>query len=171
VATLRASPIAAPAPPPPARAAASERTPPVQPADQPQSAAGGVDNREKVTEVVVTAEKRESRRQSVPAAISAFTGRIRDAIDPGARLRAAAVAGRTKDLEDLLEHGAPVDSPDAEGDTALMKSVQADHPAAAALLRRHGASLDQKNHAGESARDMARAKGDADLNQAIGLSP
>jgi hypothetical protein len=92
-------------------------------------------------------------------------------VDPGARLRAAAAAGRTADVEALLEHGAPVDSPDAEGDTALMKSIQADRSAAAALLRRYGASLDQKNHAGESARDMARAKGDAGLNQAIGLSP
>jgi len=31
-----------------------------------------------------------------------------------------------------------------------MLSIQADRPAAAALLRRHGASLDQRNHAGES---------------------
>jgi hypothetical protein len=52
-----------------------------------------------------------------------------------------------------------------------MESIQADHPAAAALLRRHGASLDRKNHAGERARDMAAAKGDAELNKAIGLSP
>ena len=52
-----------------------------------------------------------------------------------------------------------------------MKSIQADHPAAAALLRQHGASLDQKNHAGESARDMARAEDDSALDQALGLSP
>jgi hypothetical protein len=52
-----------------------------------------------------------------------------------------------------------------------MKSIQADHIAASALLRRHGASLDHENHAGESARDMAIAKGDVELNQAIGLDP
>jgi hypothetical protein len=50
-------------------------------------------------------------------------------------------------------------------------SVRADHPAAAALLRRHGASLDHRNRAGESARDMAAERGDAALNQAIGLGP
>jgi len=52
-----------------------------------------------------------------------------------------------------------------------MESIQADHPAAAALLRSHGASLDRKDRAGESARDMAGAKGDATLNQALGLGP
>ena len=171
--TPRAFPTVEPAPPPPppADSAASERAAPVQPANQPQPASGGVDNRDAMTQVVVTAEKRESPRRSVPVAISAFAGRARDVADPGARLRAAAAAGRTAEMEGLLEHGAAVDSPDAEGDTALMKSVQADRPAAAALLRRHGASLDQKNHAGESARDMASAKGDAALDQAIGLSP
>lgn len=121
--------------------------------------------------MVVTAEKRQSRRQSVPAAVSAFTGRIRQAFDPGARLRSAAAAGRTADVEALLKRGAPVNSADAEGETALMKSVEADHPAAAAVLRRYGASLDQQNHAGESARDMATDKGDAELDQALGLSP
>jgi hypothetical protein len=90
------------------------------------------------------------------------------ASDPAARLRAAAAAGRTAEVEALLDQGAPVDAPDANGDTALIKSVQADHPAAAAALRRRGASLDHRNHAGESARDIAMTKGDAELNQAIG---
>lgn len=90
---------------------------------------------------------------------------------PAASLRAAAAAGRTAKIEALLAQGVPVDAPDADGDTALMKSVQADQPAAAALLRRHGASPDHRNRAGESARDMAAAKGDAELIQAIGLGP
>jgi hypothetical protein len=153
-----------PPPPPPADAASSERAAPVQAENQPSGA-------ENVTEMVVTAEKREARRKSVPAAISAFTGRVRDVIDPGGRLRAAAAAGRATDVEALLEQGAPVDAADAAGNTALMKSIQADQPDAAAVLSQHGASLDRKNHAGESARDMARAKGDAELDQAIGLSP
>ena len=159
------------APPPPQADDASERAAPVQPANQPPPPSAGANNAENVTEMVVTAEKRESPRRSVPAAVSAFTGRIRQVFDPGAQLRTAAAAGRTTDVERLLERGAPVDSADADGDTALMKSIKADRPAAAALLRRYGASLDQTNHAGESARDMARDKGDAELNQAIGLSP
>jgi hypothetical protein len=89
--------------------------------------------------------------------------------DAAARLRAAAAAGRTAELDALLAQGVAVDATDAAGETALMKSIQADQPAAAAVLRRHGASLDRKDHAGESARDMATAKGDATLNQAIGL--
>ena len=52
-----------------------------------------------------------------------------------------------------------------------MKSIEADHPDAAALLRHHGASLDRENHAGESAKDMATAKGDAALDRALGLGP
>ena len=91
--------------------------------------------------------------------------------DPGPRLRAAAAAGRTADVAALLDQGAAVDAPDADGDTALMRSIQAGHAAVAALLRRHGASLDRRNHAGQSARDMAAAKGDARLNRALGLDP
>ena len=91
--------------------------------------------------------------------------------EPAARLRAAAAAGRTAEVEALLGQGAPVDAPDAAGDTALMKSLQADQPAAAAALRRHGASLDHKDHAGKSARDIVTTKGDPELNRAIGVGP
>jgi hypothetical protein len=161
------------APPPPlppdADAVASAAPPPAPPANRPDSATGEESNGEVVSEMIVTAEKRESRRQSVPAAVSAFTGRSRDVLDPGAQLRAAAAAGRTKEVAALLERGVSVDSPDADGDTALMKSIEADRPTTAGLLRRHGASLEQTNKAGESASDMARAKGDVKLDQAIGL--
>ena len=88
-----------------------------------------------------------------------------------ARLRAAAAAGRVAELTALLAQGTPVDGPDSEGETALMKAVQAHSLAATAVLRRHGASLDLKNRAGVSARDMAAAMGDADLNRALGLVP
>jgi ankyrin repeat protein len=73
------------------------------------------------------------------------------------------------EIQALLAQGAPVDAADAQGDTALMQSVQADQPAAAALLRQHGANLDRKNRAGLSARDMAKTKNDPELNQALGL--
>jgi ankyrin repeat protein len=71
----------------------------------------------------------------------------------------------------LLDQGISVDAADGDGDTALMASIRADHPAVAAILRRHGARLDRRNRAGESARDMAAAKHDARLNQALGLGP
>jgi hypothetical protein len=165
---LREVPEPAPPPPPPPPSAAgpvaANRT--AVPAGSADSAAAS-----KAQDVTVTAERREQHLQRVPLAISAFTGSQRDAADPGAQLRAAAAAGRTTDVEGLLRGDAPVDAADAEGDTALMKSVQADHSAAAALLVRHGASLDKKNRAGRSARDMAKAIGDADLDKALGLVP
>lgn len=141
---------------------------------------------------VVTAERRASDqaveaqsvapRAKVPVAVSAFTGQSRDVQPPpealagapsdqGASLRAAAAAGRTTEVQALLAGGVAVDVPDADGNTALMQSIQADHPAVAAVLRRHGASLDRRNDAGESARDMAAAKGDAALDQALGVDP
>ncbi|MFI4936681.1 MAG: hypothetical protein ACHP7N_18925 [Caulobacterales bacterium] len=49
-----------------------------EPPPPPQPVTGGAGNGAGVTEMVVTAEKRESRRQSAPAAVSAFTSRRRD---------------------------------------------------------------------------------------------
>jgi hypothetical protein len=90
---------------------------------------------------------------------------------PAVKLRAAAAAGRTAEIAALLAKGAPIDAPDAGGETALMKAVQADHPAAAALLLRRGANLDRTNEAGVSARDMATSIDDPKLHQALGLEP
>ncbi|CAN7213635.1 ankyrin repeat domain-containing protein [Phenylobacterium sp. LjRoot225] len=89
--------------------------------------------------------------------------------DQAARLRGAAAAGRIGEVKALLAQGIPVDAADADGETALMKSIRVGQPAVAALLRARGASLDRENRAGESARDMAAAKGDARLNEALGL--
>jgi ankyrin repeat protein len=100
------------------------------------------------------------------ASREAFAGA---AFDPAERLRAAAKAGRLSEIGALLAQNVSIDAADADGDTALMLSIIADRPAAAALLRAKGASLDQKNHAGVSARDMAKAINDPDLNQALGL--
>ena len=122
-------------------------------------------------EITVTAARRSSAFAAPRAALGRFAASLTRPADQAARLRAAAAAGRTAEVESLLGQGVPVDVPDADGDTALIKSVRADHPAAAASLRRHGASLDHANNAGESARDIARAKGDAALDQAIGLGP
>jgi hypothetical protein len=176
-----------PAPPPAPVLAQTPRAFPAEPAP-PQSvvvtaerressrAADAADSRDTVSEVVVAqaAPSRKSARSQSFATIapqgrlSSFAART---FDQATRLREAAEAGQTAEVESLLDQGAPVDAPDAEGNTALIKSVQADHPAAAAALSRHGASLDHKNHAGESARDIAAAKEDAALNEALGLAP
>jgi hypothetical protein len=86
-------------------------------------------------------------------------------------LRAAARAGRIAEVQELLDRHILVDSTDADGETALMKSVRADQPATAALLIRHGASLDKKNNAGFSARDIATQVNDPALKRALGLQP
>jgi uncharacterized protein len=85
------------------------------------------------------------------------------------QLRAAAAAGRTTEVQELLDRRIPVDVADANGETALMKSVRADQPATAALLLRHGASLDKKNNAGLSARDLAMQINNPALNRALSL--
>jgi len=88
-----------------------------------------------------------------------------------ARLRAAATAGRISELTTLLAAGAVVDAADADGETALMKAVRANRPEAVVLLLRRGADPDRKNRAGVSAKDMARAISDAELNRAVGILP
>jgi hypothetical protein len=85
------------------------------------------------------------------------------------RLRAAAATSRLAEIQALLAQGALIDEPDSDGNTALMDSIKADQPAAAALLRAHGADLDQKNRAGLSARDMAMEMHDPALRHALGL--
>jgi ankyrin repeat protein len=119
-----------------------------------------------ISEVVVTGHK-----AAKPAPAADFVVSPRAAARGAEKLRAAAAAGRTGELSALLDQGVPVDAPDAEGETALMKSIQADKPAAAALLRRRGANLDRRNNDGDSARDMAAALEDAELDKALGLEP
>jgi hypothetical protein len=105
---------------------------------------------------------------AAPAAPPPLMDRSGDETNP-AQLRAAAAAGRTSEAQALLDRQIPVDATDADGETALMKSIKADQPATAALLIRHGASLDKKNHAGQSARDLATQMHDPALNRALGL--
>ena len=158
----RASPPPAPPPPPSAR-----------PSPPPPPAMGaGAEDKSDVGEVVVTGQRREERLQDSPVAVTGFSGNMSGAdadLDPAARLRAAAAAGRTGKVKALLADGVPVDAEDDDGNTALMLSIQANRPATARLLRRHGASLDHRNHAGESARDMAAKVGDERLDEALGV--
>jgi hypothetical protein len=85
------------------------------------------------------------------------------------QLLAAAAAGRTIEVQQLLNRQVPVDVADTNGETALMKSIRADQPATAGILIHHGASLDKKNNAGLSARDLAAHINDPALNHALGL--
>jgi hypothetical protein len=157
----------------------SKRAPPAPP----PTGSADASSQSNVADVVVTAERREQRTQKVPIAVSAFTASKRDVTganrassakalpDRGAALRAAAAAGQVTEVEVQLREGAPVDGPDANGDTALILSIRADQPDVAAVLRQHGASLDHRNHAGESARDLAKASDDEALSRALGLAP
>jgi DNA polymerase-3 subunit gamma/tau len=166
---------AAPPPAPPAVAIASDRAAPAPQANASEAPSGGArDEAVAGPGVARGADRRmSSPALAAPPATSAngYASSAGAAADQSARLRAAAAAGRTSDIEALLDQGVPVDVPDAGGDTALMISIQANHPAAAALLRRHGASLDHRNRAGENARDLVAESGDAALEGAIGLPP
>jgi hypothetical protein len=151
------APPSAPPPPPQLAQARQPSAPPAAPSAMSES----------LSDLVVTGARREAgaeQRAAAPAAVATVA-----APDPSARLRAAAAAGRTGEMSALLDRGAPVDAPDDQGETALMKSIRADQPAAAALLLRHGASLDRTNAAGDSARSIARSADDAELNRALGL--
>jgi len=152
--------VVASPPPPPSFQTAPAAAPPPSPVTPPASA-DAVTARRAASPLAAARAPSAAMEASVPAspAVSA------------ARLRAAAAAGRIAELTALLTPGAPVDAPDDDGETALMMTVQANHPAAAALLRRHGANLDLKNRAGVSARDMAASIGDPDLDRALGLAP
>jgi hypothetical protein len=155
--------FASPPPPPVAAAPALVAAPPPAPAlaAKPGNA---------TQETVVVTGSRIQRRGFAATAPAVISGPLVKVIDGDTRLREAAAAGRSADIEALLAEGVPVDSPDDEGETALMKSIEAGQSGAAGLLRRHGASLDQKNRAGLSARDMAAKKDDAELDEALGLS-
>jgi hypothetical protein len=163
VAAQATAPVSRAVPPPPAQFAPAAPAPPPPPPAEPAA--------DSVQELVVTGQRIPAgdaqaveRRAPAPASKA-----LAAPADLAARLHAAAAAGRTDDLAALLADGAPVDAVDAEGETALMKSIQANRPAAAALLRRRGASLDRQNQAGVSAREMARRLDDAELNHALGI--
>jgi hypothetical protein len=126
------------------------------------AAQGGAENVEARTApppaAPVAAQAPTARIQAAPAGSSAGLG---------ARLRAAAAAGRIVEVRELLAQGAPVDARDSDGETALMKSVRANQPQTAALLRRRGADPDLENRAGVSARQMAEAADNPVLERAL----
>jgi len=124
-----------------------------------------------VNEMVATGSRREAPPGGAQRASRAMAAEKASADTDNriAKLLAAALAGRTGEVRSLLAAGVPVDAPDEAGETALMKSIEGKHPVVAELLRRHGADLDLRNHAGVSARDMAAAVGDPQLDKALDL--
>lgn len=153
------APLPAPPPPPPPPSSATARAPapvmgrlarpPAPPrAQTPAPSSSGLE------EIVVTGERRESG-----ASPEALAQRLRD----------AAAAGQSREISVLLAREVPIDATDDQGETALMKAVQARQLDTAALLRRRGASLDLKNSEGRSVRDMAAALADPEMNKALGL--
>ncbi len=178
--TLPAAPSPAPAPPPATAAAttppplpvpAVPPPPPPPPPPPVMRAPPPPQLRESAPTSAGRGGQGPAAKPSVSGSFSASESPAVPPADPAARLRAAAAAGRIADVEALLGQGVPVDAADADGNTALMRSVQANRPAVVALLRSHGASLDLKNSAGKGARDMAAAIGDAALDKALGLAP
>lgn len=171
--SITAAPAAAPpapaAPPPPSMVSPAAPPPPPMAAAAPAAApmrAGEASD--------AAAVRSQSQRAPAfargPAAESLGAGSAAPG-DQAARLRAAAAAGRVRDVAALLGDGAVIDAADDQGETALMKAVRANHPAVASLLRRRGASLDLRNRAGQTARDMAASVGDAELDRALGTAP
>lgn len=161
---IAALPAAPPPPPPPPPAAAMERrvapaqaarqiTAPARARARPETS--DTASKSGIEEVVVTGSRIASA--SSPEALAQ-------------QLREAAAAGQPRQLAILLARDVPIDAVDDDGETALMKAVQARQLDAAAFLRRRGASLDLKNHEGRSARDMAATLADPAMDKALGLS-
>lgn len=148
-------------PPPPGPPPPPPPPPSLAPAPPPQAPPAPVSRDEGLSEVVVTGSRIAPPEARAAASRTAAPERL------GARLRAAAARGRTAELAALLGQGAPVDAADEDGDTALMKALRSRHPDAVALLRRHDADADLRNHAGQSARDLAASIGDPELLRAL----
>lgn len=160
---IAALPAPAPPPPPPLAAAMERRMPPAREPRQvsaPARVRGGTQasdmaSKSVIEELVVTGARIESA--SSPAALAQ-------------QLRDAAAAGQSRQLAILLARDVPIDGVDDDGETALMKAVQARQLDAVAFLRRRGADLDLKNNEGRSVRDMAAKLADPALDKALGLN-
>lgn len=162
----RAEPVA-----PEAQAAKPAPAMRVEPAPPPPPPAPAVSERlSDLADAEIQAAPAPRAEQAAESRRSAF-GAARSAAPPNTaqRLRAAAAKGDTAELSSLLARDGRVDEQDGDGETALMKAVAANQPAAAALLLRNGASLDLEDHAGVSARDRALAADEPQLNRALGL--
>jgi len=81
------------------------------------------------------------------------------AADLGPDLLAAAKKGQTTEVAALLTRGAPVDSADKDGRTALMMAAQRGHAETVKLLLARGAKPDARDHEGWTAYALAAVGG------------
>ncbi len=160
------SPPPSPPPPPPRPA---PRPPVIQPREIPPPAPAPLARSEAAA--AAAAGRGEGRGGAAAGAFSSSDFANRTPADQADRLRAAAQTGLTAEVEMLLAGGLAVDGQDAEGNTALMLAVQAKRPAVVTILKRYSASLDLKNRAGLTVRDMAAKIADPEINRALGLAP
>ena len=161
-APLQAAPPPPPPPPPPPAAAMERR---VAPARGPTPVTAPIRARARP-------ETSDTASKSGVEEVVVTGSRIASASSPEAlaqQLREAAAAGQSRQLAVLLARDVPIDAVDDDGETALMKAVQARQLDAAAFLRRRGASLDLKNDDGRSVRDMAATLADPAMDKALGL--
>src|SRR4051794_5905148 len=90
------------------------------------------------------------------------------AADPAADLRDAAKRGRTQQVEALISHGAPVDTADKDGRTALMLAARGGHADTVKLLLAKGAKPDIRDRQGWTASGLAVIEG---RDSVVKLSP
>lgn len=86
--------------------------------------------------------------------LAAQSAHSRDAVDPVARLQAAAERGDTAAVMNLLAHGVPVDLRLARGNTGLQLSLLHRHYETAKAFLDRGADVEIKNSDGVNAREL-----------------
>lgn len=79
--------------------------------------------------------------------------------DRGAQLLEAAGKGDTARVRQLLAEGAPIETRDGQGNTALLRATQGNHVQAAAALIEAGANVNAQNGMQDSAYLLAGAQG------------
>ena len=71
----------------------------------------------------------------------------------------ASLVGDLLEVEELIEHGADIESVDPRGNTPLMLAVGRGHEKCVEAQLDHGANTKKRNRAGPKASDIARARG------------
>src|SRR5579885_2439462 len=91
--------------------------------------------------------------------------------DLGADLRAAARKGQTAQVDALLKSGAPIDSTDKDGRTALMLAASHGHVAVVRLLLDRGANPNARDAQGWTPYALAFAAGREDVMKLLPAPP
>jgi hypothetical protein len=93
------------------------------------------------------------------------------AADAGADLRDAARKGRTAEVAAMLGKGAPVESADKNGRTALILAAERGHAETVKLLLEHGAKADARDREGWTAYALAVIEGSDDVVKVFPARP